>query len=78
MAMSDGVGIINTSVTPVAKRPSVYQSDSIREVRARAQSIRQITSPEERDGLTRLNQILGSDQPLSDNVPRGFYLNIKV
>ncbi len=76
--MTDGVGNINTSLTPVAKRPSVYQSESIREVRARAQSIQQITSPEERDGLTRLNQILGSNQPLSDNVPRGFYLNIKV
>ncbi len=78
MAMTDGVGNINASVTPVAKRPSVYQSESIREVRARARSIRQETSPEERDGLTRLNRILGADEPLSDNVPRGFYLNIKI
>jgi predicted secreted protein len=62
----------------VAKRPSVYQSESIQEVRARAESIQQKPSTEERDGLTRLNQILGSDQPLRDNVPRGFYLNIKI
>ena len=76
--MTDGVGNINSNIAPVAKRPSVYQSESIREVRARAESIRQDTSPEERDGLTRLNQILGQGQPLSDNVPRGFYLNINI
>lgn len=76
--MTDGVGNINSNITPVAKRPSVYQSESNREVQARAHSIQQKTSNEERDGLTRLNRILGSNQPLSDNVPRGFYLNIKV
>ncbi len=76
--MTDGVGNINSNITQVAKRPSVYQSDSIREVRARAESIRQHTSPEELDGLTRLNQILGQNQPLSLNVPRGFYLNINI
>ena len=46
-AMTDGVGNINSSIAPVAKRPSVYQSESIREIRARAESIRQHTSPEE-------------------------------
>jgi len=30
------------------------------------------------DGLRRLNQILQQDRPLRDNVPRGFYLNIKI
>ncbi len=77
-AMTDGVGNINSNIAPVAKRPSVYQSESIREVRARAESIRQHTSPEELDGLTRLNRILGQNQPLSNNVPRGFYLNINI
>ena len=57
-----------SNVSQVAKRPSVYQSESIQ----------QKPSTEERDGLTRLNQILGSDQPLRDNVPRSFYLNIKI
>ena len=57
-----------SNVSQVAKRPSVYQSESIQ----------QKPSTEERDGLTRLNQILGSDQPLRDNVPCGFYLNIKL
>ena len=66
--MTDGVGNITSNVTQVAKRPSVYQSESIQ----------QQPSTAEHDGLTRLNQILGSDQPLKDNVPRGFYLNIKI
>ena len=57
-----------SNVSQMAKRPSVYQLESIQ----------QKPSTEERDGLTRLNQILGSDQPLRDNVPRGFYLNIKI
>ena len=57
-----------SNVSQVAKRPSVYQSESIQ----------QKPSTEERDGLTRLNQILGSDQPLRDHGPRGFYLNIKI
>jgi hypothetical protein len=78
MAMTDGVGNITSNVSQVAKRPSVYQSESAREVRARAGSIQQKISSEERNGLTRLNQILSSDQPLSDKVPRGYYLNIKV
>ncbi len=76
--MTDGVGNISSNITQAAKRPSVYQSESIREIRARAESIPQNTSPEEREGLTRLNRILGQNQPLSDNVPRGFYLNIKI
>ena len=76
--MTDGVGTINSNIARVAKRPSVYQSESIREIRARAESIRQDTSPEERDGLIRLNRILSQNQPLSDNVPRGFYLNINI
>jgi len=76
--MTDGVGNINTRTALVIRRPSVYQSDSIREVRARAQTYRQQTTNEERDGLTRLNRLLGQEQPLRQNAPRGFYLNIKV
>ncbi|MCH7935897.1 MAG: hypothetical protein IH994_02235 [Proteobacteria bacterium] len=76
--MTDGVGITKTGLPAAAKQPNVYQGDTIRQVRARAESIPQDTSPEERDGLRRLNQILDQDRPLRDNVPRGFYLNIKV
>ena len=76
--MTDGVGITKTNAQPIAKRPSVYQSEQVREVNARAASVPQDTTPEELNGLKRLNQILGKDQPLRDNVPRGFYLNIRI
>ena len=76
--MTNGVGTINGQTQAVAKRPNVYQSDSIREVRARAEVIPQKTTIEERDNLIRLNQILGQDKPLRDNAPRGYYLNISI
>ncbi len=76
--MTDGVEITKTGLPAVAKRPNLYQAETIRQVRARAESIPQGTSSEERDGLRRLNQILDQDRPLRDNVPRGFYLNIKI
>ena len=76
--MSDGVGTTKANTTAVALRPSVYRSESAREVRARAAAIQQETSSEELDGLKRLNRILGRDRPLRDNVPRGYYLNIRI
>jgi len=76
--MTDGVGITNTGLPAVVKQPNLYQAETIRQVRARAESIPQDISPEERDGLRRLNQILDQDRPLRGNVPRGFYLNIKI
>ena len=76
--MTDGIGITNTGLPAVVKQPNLYQAETIRQVRARAESIPQDISPEERDGLRRLNQILDQDRPLRDNVPRGFYLNIKI
>ena len=76
--MTDGVEITKTVLSAVVKRPNLYQAETIRQVRARAESIPQDISPEERDGLRRLNQILDQDRPLRDNVPRGFYLNIKI
>ena len=76
--MTDGVGITKTGLSAVVKQPNLYQAETIRQVQVRAESISQDTSPEERDGLRRLNQILDQDRPLRDNVPRGFYLNIKI
>jgi len=76
--MSDGLSVTNNLTAGIAGRPSGYQADPLREVRARAASVEQNQTPQEREGLRRLNQILSLDQPLPDNVPRGFYLNIKV
>jgi len=76
--MVDMVGKVFTQSQTVHSRPDIYQSDSIREVRARAEVIQQRTTPEERNNLTRLNQFLGQEKPLKNNVPRGYYLNISV
>jgi len=76
--MMNGVGTFNEQTQVVATRPNLYQSDSIREIRARAEVIPQKTTDAERDNLTRLNQILGQDKPLRDNAPRGYYLNISI
>ena len=59
-------------------RPSGYQADSVREVKARANVTTQSASDQERAGLRRLNAALNNAEPLRDDVPRGYYLNILV
>ena len=76
--MIDGVGKVNIQAQAVKIRPDVYQSDTIREVRERAQAIQQKTTAEERNNLIRLNQFLDQEKPLKDNVPRGYYLDISI
>ena len=76
--MTDGVDFNTSKALVPAERPSVYQAETVREATARAAAVRQDTSPEERQGLTRLNRILAQDRPLRQDVPRGFYLNIQV
>ena len=76
--MTDKIGNSPAQTPPMRNRPDVYQSNSIREVRARAEVIQQKTTAEERNNLTRLNQFLGQEKPLKNNVPRGYYLNISI
>lgn len=76
--MTDAVDFTNLPAPVLTGRPNLYQADSVRETTARAAAVRQETTPEEREALTRLNRILGLDRPLRRNVPRGFYLNIRV
>ena len=47
-------------------------------VKARASVTRPADSPEIRKSVTRLNRILTSGRPLDGEMPRGFYLNIRV
>lgn len=47
-------------------------------VKARASVTRPADSPEIRKSVTRLNRILASGRPLDGDMPRGFYLNIRV
>lgn len=76
--MTDGLTIANALLSGQMVRQNGYQSDTLREVRARASTVDQGASAEELRGLTRLNQALGRGQPPHDNVPRGYYLNIEI
>jgi len=58
-------------------RASGYQSDSAREVKSRAAITVPNQSAEERNNLRRLNAALANERPLREDVPRGYYLNIK-
>lgn len=53
-----------------------YQSG--RDVKARASVFRELDSDENRSALSRLDRFLSQGTPLRDDVPRGFYLNIRV
>lgn len=75
--MADALNIMNSETT-APRRPQGYQADSVHQIRARANHVSQQQSNEERNGLRRLNQILGQNRPLKDDAPRGFYLNIEV
>lgn len=57
---------------------SGYQGDTVRDVKARANTSEQSPSEQEKNGLRRLNSVLNNNEPLRDDVPRGYYLNISV
>ncbi len=76
--MTDGLTFANTQAPGRVSRANGYQADSVREVRARAAVNDQGTSPEEQRRLRRLNQVLDQGQPLREDVPRGYYLNLNV
>ena len=74
--MSDPFSISGSSALAVQEQASVYKDS--REVHARARVTRRSDPPAMEQALNRLDQALGSGQPLSRDVPRGYYINIKV
>lgn len=76
--MTDGLTLANSELSGQTVRRNVYQSDALREIRARASAVNQGASAEERRGLRRLNQVLDQSQQPREDVPRGYYLNIEV
>ena len=76
--MTDEFTLASTKLSRQTVRQNSYQSDALREIRARASVVNQGASAEERRGLRRLNQVLDQGQPPQDNVPRGYYLNIEI
>ena len=76
--MTDNLTLVNTLPTGQVVRKDGYQSETLREIRARASKLSTLDSTEERLSLRRLNEVLDKDQPPGGDVPRGFYLNIEV
>ena len=76
--MTDSLTLLNALPPGQVIRRDGYQSETLREVSARASVLSQGSSEEELNSFRRLNQALDQDQPPRSNVPRGFYLNIEV
>lgn len=74
----DGLTFATTLSPGRTARGAGYQAQSVRDVKARATVTDQGVSAEERRGLRRLNQVLEQNQPLREDVPRGYYLNINI
>ncbi len=72
--MADGMTLVNSEQAGLVKHSSDYRAPSVREVQTRASVANERQSDQERRSLSRLNQALSNDQPLSDNVPRGVYI----
>lgn len=74
--MSSTTRISGPSTQPVVGDRSSYGSD--REERVRVGKLLRRDGPDIRGALERLRRILASGEPLRDDVPRGYYLNILV
>lgn len=60
------------------KRLNDYQSESVREVKARAATFRQEINEQDLRKVKQLTRFLEQGHPIEQNVPRGYYLNIQV
>lgn len=65
----------NRSAASQRARGGYAQAD---DVTRRARVMNDVETPENLASLRRLNRALSSDQPLRGDVPRGYYLNIRV
>ena len=74
--MTDASKIQNAEVTQSGARSGDYKA--AHRVKARASVTRPSDSPENQKSVRRLNGILASGRPLDGDMPRGFYLNIRV
>ena len=65
-----------TPPTETPSRPKGYRES--RNVEIRAAATRPEDPPRVRAALIRFDRLLSSGKPLREDVPRGFYLNIRV
>ena len=74
--MVNSLNSVLSGQAPQTSRNDGYRSETVREVKSRAAVTSQSQSSEDRNNLRRLNTALSHEQPLREDVPRGFYLNI--
>ncbi len=75
--MASTTRISKSATQPIPRDRGAYGSDREERVRiAKAGSRRE--GPDIRGALERLRRLLASGEPLRDDVPRGYYLNILV
>ena len=75
-SMAETTNITGAAVPRAREARNVFEI--VREARLRAEVTESDDSPELKVALKRLDRVLNAGQPLRDQVPRGFYLNIRV
>ena len=83
--MIEGLTLSNNSTqaeVSAARGPVRQQAmtgyEASREIENRARVTLPMNDPEFKNAVTRLNRDLDADAPLRHDVPRGYYLNIRV
>lgn len=74
--MTQTPSIQSTIPTPLRGQQQSFQT--ARQAQTRAAVTQTQESPETRGALNRLDRVMASGQPLRTDVPRGYYLNIRV
>jgi hypothetical protein len=81
--MSDDIKSLSSSVQPLKHSGQIRQQalsgyEASKEVDRQARITKPMDEPEFRHALAKLNQVLDTSSTLREDVPRGFYLNIRV
>ena len=74
--MAEPININGPTVAPLGGKTEGYRE--AHQVRVRAAATRSSDTPALQKAMTRLDRIMLSGRPLRGDVPRGYYLNIKV
>jgi hypothetical protein len=81
--MSDDIRMVGAAVQPLKHSGQFRQQalsgyEASKEVDRQARITKPMDEPAFRRALDKLDQSLGAAKPLREDVPRGFYLNIRV
>ncbi|MDP6786848.1 MAG: hypothetical protein QF830_05860 [Rhodospirillales bacterium] len=74
--MAEPISTNGPAVAPLGAKTRGYRE--AHQVRIRAAATRPSDAPMVQKAITRLDQIMESNRPLRDDVPRDYYLNIQV